>query len=115
MGFLSRKIKWTPLVASEKALHDLFIIGDTVVHHTMFGTVLLVRNSEKVYAFKNQCPHQNKPMDGCWVENDTVVCPFHQYKYTLETGRGQGLYLEQYELKITDEGVFLGKEGWSLF
>lgn len=115
MGFLSRKIKWTLFAPNEKALHDLFIIGDTVAHRTMFGTVLLVRKGDKVFAFKNQCPHQNKPMEGCWIENDTVVCPFHRYKYSLETGRGQGLYLEQYELKITEEGVFLGREGWSLF
>lgn len=115
MGFLSRKIKWTPLVKNEKALKDLFAVGDTVVYRTMFGTVLLVWNGEEVHAFKNQCPHQNKPMDGCWIENDSVVCPYHRYRYSLKTGRGQGLYLEQYELKITDEGVFLGKEGWSLF
>lgn len=115
MGFLSWKTKWYRIAESEQELQDLFIIGDTIVHRTLFGTVLLVRKDEKVFAFKNQCPHQNKPMDGCWMEQDSVVCPFHRYKYNLETGRGHGLYLEQYELKITKEGVFLGKEGWSLF
>lgn len=115
MGFLKRKIKWVPLIESEKALLELFGIRNTVVHRTMFGTVLLVRNGNDVFAFQNKCPHQNKPMDGCWIENGSIVCPFHQYRYSLETGRGHGLYLEKYELQITDQGVFLGKEGWSLF
>jgi len=109
------KIKWYPLVENQQALEDLFAGKNTVVHRSMFGEVLLIKHNSNYLAFKNKCPHQGNPLNDCWIENDTVVCPFHQYHFSLENGRGHGMYLEKYELKFKENGVFLGKEVWSFF
>lgn len=112
---LSRKVKWYPLFETKQQLEDLFIVRSTVVHRSMFGEALLVKNGNDYYAFQTTCPHQNKPLDTCKISEGYVVCPFHQYHFSLEDGRGHGLYLDKYELRIDERGVFLGKEGWSLF
>lgn len=67
------------------------------------------------YAFKNRCPHQNKSLAGCKVHEGHVVCPVHQYSFSLEDGRGHGLYLENYPIEYRENGVFVGIEKWSLF
>jgi len=72
-----------------------------------FGEVLFVRKDENVFALKNKCPHQGKPLEGCEIQDKHVVCPWHQYKFNLENGRGHGLYLETYKLEETQEGFYL--------
>lgn len=81
----------------------------------MFATVLLIKDGNDYHAFRNNCPHQNKPLDHCSVEDGLVICPFHQYAYSLENGRGHGMCLDKYELKFDERGVWLGIERWSLF
>jgi nitrite reductase/ring-hydroxylating ferredoxin subunit len=81
----------------------------------MFGEVLLVQTSNSYLAFKNKCPHQGKSMEGSRVIGESIVCPFHQYHFSLENGRGHGLCLDKYELRIDSDGVYLGKEAWSWF
>lgn len=112
---LSKKLKWYLLFEDQQEMEDLFGVKPAIVHRTMFGEVLLVKNKNEFSAFKNKCPHQGKSLEDCWIENDKVVCPFHQYHYSIENGRGQGLYLEKYELKFENKQVFIGKEVWSLF
>lgn len=112
---LSRKLKWYTIAENREDFDELFVLKNTVVHKSIFGEVLLIKHNSSYLAFKNKCPHQGNPLNDCWVEKDTVVCPFHQYHFSLENGRGHGMYLEKYELKFEDNGVFLGKEGWSLF
>jgi nitrite reductase/ring-hydroxylating ferredoxin subunit len=109
------KLKWYLLFETQAALEDYFAGKNAVVHRSMFGEVLLLKEGDKFYAFKNKCPHQGKPLDACWIDKGSVVCPFHQYHFSLETGRGHGLYLDKYDLRIDEKGVFLGKEVWSLF
>jgi nitrite reductase/ring-hydroxylating ferredoxin subunit len=109
------KMKWYFLFESVDEMEEHFMGKNTVVHRTMFGEALLVKDNGKYLAFKNKCPHQGKPMDDCRLEKGNVICPFHQYHFSIETGRGHGLYLEKYELRIDARGVFLGKEVWSLF
>jgi 3-phenylpropionate/trans-cinnamate dioxygenase ferredoxin subunit len=110
-----KKLKWYPLFEKSEQLESLFCGKETVVYKSFFGEILFVKHALTILAFKNKCPHQGKSLEGCWLNQNAVVCPFHKYHFSLETGRGQGLYLEKYELKIDEKGVFLGKEVWSLF
>lgn len=110
-----RKIKWSQLFENVEELENLFAGKSTVVHKSVFGQILFVKNESGYHAFENKCPHQNKPLNDCWIEDNQIVCPFHQYHYSIENGRGHGMYIDKYELKIEDGKVKLGKEGWSLF
>jgi nitrite reductase/ring-hydroxylating ferredoxin subunit len=112
---IRKKLKWYPLFENQEQLEELFMGKNAAIHRSMFGTVLLAKSNGEFYAFKNKCPHQNKPLEDCTIENGNVVCSFHRYHFSLEDGRGHGLCLDKYELKIENDQVFLGKEVWSLF
>lgn len=109
------KLKWYLLFEERHELETLLEYTDSVVHRTMFGEVLLVKNEGEFHAFRNRCPHQKKPLNGCVVEDRMIVCPHHHYAFSCVDGRGQGLYIDKYELKFEDGKVFLGKEVWSFF
>ena len=74
-----------------------------------------MKSNGEYSAFKNKCPHQNKPLNDCSVHDGHIVCPFHRYHFSIENGRGHGLCLDKYQLKIEDDQVWLGKEVWRLF
>jgi nitrite reductase/ring-hydroxylating ferredoxin subunit len=112
---LRRKLKWYKLFENVQELDALFSYRPSAVYRSMFGEVLLVKHESEYAAFRNKCPHQGKSMEGCRVIGDSVVCPFHHYHFSLQHGRGHGLYLDKYELRIDEDGVYLGKEGWSWF
>jgi nitrite reductase/ring-hydroxylating ferredoxin subunit len=112
---LSRKLKWYPLFETKKEFENLFAGKNTVVHRSFFGEVLFVKNDAGYHAFKNRCPHQNKPLNGCWTDDNHIVCPFHKYHFNIESGQGHGTYIEKYELRFLEGKVEIGKDVWSLF
>lgn len=112
---LSKKVKWYPLFASIEEMNLQFRGGEKAVVKSMFGEFLLVRESESYMAFTNRCPHQNKPLDNCRLEKDQIICPYHQYAFSCEDGKGMGLYLEKYPLEFRENGIYIGIEKWSLF
>lgn len=50
----------------------------------------------KVYVMDNECPHAGGSMAGGWVEGECAVCPWHAWRFRLETG------------ELHDEGAFGG-------
>ena len=110
-----KKLRWYLIFESKEELKAAFLGRSTVVHKSMFGEVLLAKTDNGIEAFRNKCPHQNKPLNGAWVEENYIVCPFHQYHFSCENGRGHGLCLDKYELKFDEDGVHVGKEVWTLF
>lgn len=110
-----RKLKWYLLFENEEGLNDLFVGKTIVVHKGVFGEILLVKSKSGYHAFKNKCPHQNKPLNGCWTEDNQIVCPFHRYHFSIENGQGHGTCIDKYEFRIENGRVEVGKEVWSLF
>jgi len=76
---------------------------------------LLVKKEKTLHAFKNRCPHQNKPLNGCSIKDEVIICPFHKYQYSIRDGKGHGMCLEKYPTKIEEDKFYVGKEKWSLF
>ncbi len=58
--------------------------------------VLALRGDRPV-VFAAECPHWRGPLEACAIEDDgSVVCPWHGYRFDVETGRsrdGRGLRL----------------------
>ena len=111
---IRKELRWYPLFSTQQELEDQFVRGETRIVKSTFGDVLLVKKRETFYAFETRCPHQRKPLEGSWVENDKIVCPMHQYRFSLKDGRGHGMCLDRYPLRISNDGVFIGKERWVL-
>lgn len=78
--------------------------------------ICLVKTANKYFATETKCPHAGADISQGWCENDHLVCPFHRYKYNLETGRGiegQGDYITIYPVKEEKEQLLIGiKENW---
>ncbi len=112
---LRKKLKWYRLFGTIEDL-EVCLAGKRVAkHQTAFGTYMIGKDAGQYVAFSAKCPHQNKPLDDCQVKDGHVVCPYHQYQFSLEHGRGHGLYLERYPLRIDQSGVFIGVEKWTFF
>jgi nitrite reductase/ring-hydroxylating ferredoxin subunit len=48
--------------------------------------LLLVRRGDRVYALSETCAHLGGPLSEGKLEGDTVVCPWHASRFTLESG-----------------------------
>lgn len=52
--------------------------------------VVLVRRGPRVHALVATCSHLGGPLDKGLVDGDTIVCPWHGSRYSLQTGRAVG-------------------------
>ena len=111
----SMKRKWYPLGYSQAEFQALFDVKNTAVIRTMFGEFLIVKYDHEYHVFDNNCPHQNKPLNGCHTIDGKIVCPFHQYKFNLSSGRGHGMALKKHELRIKNGFFEVGLEKFSIF
>ncbi|MDB5702337.1 MAG: Rieske (2Fe-2S) protein [Sphingomonadales bacterium] len=49
--------------------------------------VLICRSATGLHAIRDSCPHQNLTMDGGRVRGNTIICPHHGARFSLEDGR----------------------------
>lgn len=72
--------------------------------------VALFKVDGKVYALDNICPHKQSALiyDG-FVEDGTVSCPAHGWKFNLDDGKmaNKVTGVEKFDVKIEDEEVFV--------
>ncbi|MDF1834404.1 MAG: nitrite reductase small subunit NirD [Alteraurantiacibacter sp. bin_em_oilr2.035] len=54
---------------------------EIAVFHTMRG---------KFYALVNKCPHRQGPLSQGIIHGDTVSCPLHNWRISLQSGEAQG-------------------------
>lgn len=95
---------------SPEELEEKFALKNVALVPSSWGKILWVKKEGSFHAFKNKCPHQNKPMDHCWIDEGDLVCPFHRFHFAIEDGRGMATSMYKYEVKVEDGKVWLGKE-----
>lgn len=49
--------------------------------------ILLVRRGDRIFAMAETCSHFSGPLSEGKLEGDTVVCPYHFSRFSLEDGR----------------------------
>jgi len=67
------------------ALDDL-PIGKAQLRKLGDREVLLYRDHEQVGCVDNMCAHMGMPLDGGEVADGVIECPFHGFRYRLDTG-----------------------------
>lgn len=79
-----------------------FLIGGRKV------ALFRLRNGE-VHALDAACPHRAGPLAEGVVGHDTVICPFHGYKFSLADGRGldNDFAVSSYPAEVRDRMIFL--------
>jgi len=72
--------------------------------------VAVIRRGGKLHALDNNCPHVGGPLGQGSLAGNTVVCPWHQMAFDLETGlctnRAGGFSVKVYEVKV-ENGIIL--------
>lgn len=74
-------------------------------------SICLVGYEGEIYAIGASCPHAGAELSGGWCKDGKIICPFHRYSYSLETGKGdpgQNDYVDTYPVEIREDGVYVG-------
>lgn len=75
--------------------------------------VLLVRQSDKIFAVDNRCPHQGCALSGGVLDGLVVVCPCHDWRFNLVSGEYEeepALKLKKLEWKVKDGKIWVKLE-----
>jgi nitrite reductase (NADH) small subunit len=67
--------------------------------------VFVSRNGE-IYATQASCPHKQGPLEDGILGGTTLICPFHGWKFNLESGRSLdgNCNLRTYPVVLDDNG-----------
>ncbi len=65
-------------------------LGSRVIQ-TPDGDVAVFRTAaDEIFALRDKCPHKDGPLSQGIVHGNTVTCPLHNWKISLESGEAQG-------------------------
>jgi nitrite reductase/ring-hydroxylating ferredoxin subunit len=48
--------------------------------------LILAKEGNEFFAFGAVCPHQEQSLDDAMIENQTVICPRHNFSFSLQSG-----------------------------
>ena len=71
--------------------------------------VLVCRKDGEIFAVDAICPHENESMERGVIFQGQIICPHHQYRFDLKTGRcnRRCAPVQTYEVKVVDGGVWV--------
>jgi nitrite reductase (NADH) small subunit len=61
-------------------------LGARVLEMNGMKIAIFRNNSNQVFALKDECPHKKGPLSQGIVHGNTVTCPLHNWKISLESG-----------------------------
>jgi len=72
-------------------------------------SLILNRQGANVTCYRNACTHLEYPIDMGKVDNGIITCPFHKFRFKLDTGKclNSPDSLESYPVKIEGDRVFV--------
>lgn len=107
--------KWIKIFDSYRQGLNALPDNKSILKFDELQNFCLIKRKDKIYAFIEKCPHAGaKLISASCNEDDKLVCPLHNIKFDIETGRGNGYKLETYPIEDRDDGVYVGlpKRGW---
>ena len=72
-------------------------------------SLIFNRQGMNVTCYRNACTHLEYPIDMGKVSDGIITCPFHKFRYKLDTGKCLNApdSLESYPIKIEGDRVFV--------
>jgi nitrite reductase/ring-hydroxylating ferredoxin subunit len=74
-------------------------------------TICLAKHNHQIFACTQKCPHAGGLfVDGHLDALGNLVCPLHQYKFSLKNGRnisGEGYFLKTFRAEERENGVYV--------
>jgi nitrite reductase/ring-hydroxylating ferredoxin subunit len=75
------------------------------------GNLVAVFNVDgNFYAINDTCGHRGGPLGEGELDGNTVICPWHGWRYNVTTGENEllpALPIEQYEVKVEGDDVLV--------
>ncbi|PTQ55715.1 MAG: Nitrogen-fixing NifU, C-terminal:Rieske [2Fe-2S] region [Candidatus Carbobacillus altaicus] len=72
--------------------------------------LLFIRIEGKIMAYRNTCPHMGMPLDGGMVDGHVMTCPWHGFRYDLNSGECLSvphIQLETYPVRVIEGRVWV--------
>ena len=93
--------------------------NDIAVIEVNGKTICVGKYGGDLFAFPYKCPHAAGLLVNGWIDaKGNVVCPLHQYKFSLATGKnvtGEGYYMKRWPVEKRGDEVYVGLETGGLF
>jgi len=74
-------------------------------------TICIGRHNGRLFAFAYKCPHAGALLSDGWIDmQGNIVCPMHQYKFNLQSGRHPadgGYILKRWKVEQREDGIYL--------
>jgi nitrite reductase (NADH) small subunit len=70
----------------------------------------LIRIADAVFAIDDRCPHRGGPLSEGTVEDGTLVCPWHFWRFDPARGRHEGgskFAVATHEVRVEDGRIFV--------
>ena len=103
------KINWVKIVEDISKL--TFGNNNIACIQAKGKTICIGRFEDKIFAFPQKCPHAGADLSNGFVDRlGNVVCPLHQYRFSLTNGRnvtGEGYFLKRYRVEVRQDGVYV--------
>ena len=113
-----RETKYTfyKIADYEAELH--FGANDIAVADLKDKRICIGRFAGGLVAFPYKCPHAAGLLANGWIDaKGNVVCPLHQYKFSMATGRnvtGEGYYMKRWPVERRGDEIWVGQEAGGL-
>ncbi len=76
--------------------------------------ILIIKDSENIYALSNICSHQEKELSSGFLENGAWVCPHHGARFDIKTGEALSMpaveSIKIYKVVIDKRDIFIEME-----
>lgn len=75
--------------------------------------VIVVRREDRLFAYRNECPHQGMPLHDGDMDGDTLTCAWHGFRFDVTNGECENMpqvQLEPFPLRV-EEGRVLIRPG----
>lgn len=95
-------VEGPPVTALEEGRPYRLRVGD--------HDVLLIRLESRIMAFRNQCPHMGMALDGGTVEGTVLTCPWHGFRFDLQSGECltvPHVQLEPFPVRVEEQRVWV--------
>lgn len=77
-------------------------------------SVLLSRFGDRVTCFENACAHMGMPLDGGDIDGGLITCPYHGFRYSLESGEcltAPEVQLQPHAVRVVGERIEVSLSG----
>jgi nitrite reductase/ring-hydroxylating ferredoxin subunit len=85
--------------------------GQTKIYEVDGNSIAICNVNGNYFAIQNMCPHRGGPVGEGEIEDGTITCPWHGFRFDLKTGAcafNPAMKLTLYDLKVEGPDIKIG-------